>query len=104
MHYKNGRRVNLGDWVVGRTHNSKGEAVCGIVIEIMPDRGNCNIKIHSWRDDQDYNEGVPEELVPAHESRGFVDYGDAKEFVRVDDGLRMISAVLDHGNWDGPYL
>jgi hypothetical protein len=103
MHYKNGRRVTLGDWVVGKTHNSQG-VIVGIVIDMMPQQGPCNIKIHRWEGEQNYDAGVPEPFIPAQQTRGREDYGDANEFILAADGLRMVSAILGYGNWDGPYL
>jgi hypothetical protein len=103
MHYKNGRAVSIGDWVVGISHNSEHKPVCGIVVETMPLQGACNIKIHVWRDEH-FTEGGEACCIPATESRGKIEYGDAKQFILASDGLRMVSAILGHGNWDGPYL
>jgi hypothetical protein len=103
MHYKNGRPVALGDWVIGKSHNSHGGVICGIVQEMMPQQGPCNIRIHVWKAEYYTEEGHPV-TVPPEKSKGGDDYGDAKEFIRADDGLRMISAIVGHGNWDGPYL
>lgn len=104
MHYKNGRKVEVGDWVVGVTHNSNHKPVCGIVVELMLEQGPCNIKIHRWEDEQGFNEGIPDPVIPAHETGGHPDYGDAKEFIRVDDGLKMIMAIINHGNHNSLYL
>lgn len=105
MHYKNGREVNLGDWVVGISHNSENCTVCGYVIEMMPKQGPCNIKILRWRTEHFTEEGTAVTVcVGAPNHRPITDYGDAKEFIRVDDGLRMVAAVEGHGKWDGPYF
>lgn len=105
MHYKNGREVNLGDWVVGISHNSENCTVCGYVIEMMPTQGPCNIKILRWRTEHFTEEGNPVTVSigdPHHHP--ITDYGDAKSFIRVDDGLRMVTAIEGHGKWDGPYF
>lgn len=105
MHYKNKRPVGVGDWAVGISHNSHGKPIVGIVLDMMPNQGNCNLKLHVWKeevmDDGGHGETV---IIPAHQTRGTIDYGDAKEFIRVDDGLRMVNAVVGSGNWDGPYF
>jgi hypothetical protein len=45
MHYKNKREVKVGDWIVGPTHNSENKVVCGIVLELMPQQGPCNVRL-----------------------------------------------------------
>src|SRR6266496_4111705 len=99
MHYKNGRIVNIGDWVVGVSHNSRNKPICGLVMEIMPKQGPCNIRIHIWKDEHFAEQGHPR-MIPAVESRGQDDYGDSKEFIRVDDGLKMVKAVMQWGNYN----
>ncbi len=103
MHYKNGRPVAVGDWVVGISHNSQNETVCGYVIDIMPKQGPCNIKLLRWREEYYTEEGNPV-TVSIDKARPIEDYGDAKDFIRADDGLRMIHAIVGSGNWDGPYF
>lgn len=103
MHYKNGRKVTIGDWVVGVSHNSGHKPIVGIVIEMMPDQGTCNIKLHRWSDESFLDAGTRVEVQPQN-WHGKPDFGDAKEFILCEDGLRMVNAVLGHGNWDGPYL
>jgi hypothetical protein len=103
MHYKNGRQVMIGDWVVGVSHNSQNKPICGLVVELMPDQGTCNIKIHIWEDQHFTEEGHPA-MIPATESKGRDDYGNANEFIRVDDGLRMVLAVEGWGKYGAPYL
>ncbi len=102
MHYKNGRPVNVGDWVVGKTHNSK-DVVVGIVLEMMPKQGPCNIKIHRWEEDLMIDD-ADTVRTPAHKTSGVVDYADASEFILASDGLKMVKAVIGFGNWDAPYL
>lgn len=103
MHYMNGRGVTIGDWVVGVSHNSNHKPICGLVVAMMPEQGPCNIRVHIWEDEYFTEEGHPRDI-PAVESRGKDHYGDAKEFILAADGLRMIKAVMGHGNWDGPYM
>lgn len=103
MHYKNGRPVAIGDWVVGISHNSDHKTVCGYVVEIMLDRGPCNIRLLRWREEHYTEYSVPQ-TTPIERAHPIDDYGDAKEFIRVDDGLRMVTAVAGSGNWDGPYF
>jgi hypothetical protein len=102
VHYKNGRAATIGDWVVGPTHNSNGRARCGLVVEIMPDQGPCNIKIHLWEDEHFTEEGHPR-MIKAVDSRGRDDYADAKECIKVEDGLRMVRAVVQWGDYRSPY-
>jgi hypothetical protein len=103
MHYKNGREARVGDWVFGISHNSDNKPICGLVVELMPKQGSCNIKIHLWRDEYFTEEGHPRTTLSV-DSRGIDDYGDSKEFIAVEDGLRMVKAVVGHGNWNAPYL
>ena len=85
------------------SHNSDNKPVCGLVVELMPKQGPCNIKIHRW-EDETFTEQGEWRRIPAVESRGKEDYGDAKEFITVEDGLRMVKAVVQWGNYDSPYL
>lgn len=103
MHYKNGRPVSIGHWVVGISHNSENKTVCGYVIEMMEKQGPCNIKILRWRDEHFTEEGNPC-TTPIDKARPIEDYGDAREFIRVDDGLRMVTAMCGSGNWNAPYF
>lgn len=105
MHYKNGREAHIGDWVVGISHNSNNQTVCGYVIDLMPKQGTCNIKILRWRHEHYTEEGNPVTIkIGEYGHRPIEDYGDAKEFIRVDDGLRMVHAVYGSGNWDSPFF
>ncbi len=104
MHYMNGRPVKVGDWVVGRTHNSRGQCRVGIVQETMEKQGPCNVRLHVWLDQHFHDDGCPDHHVPATESRGEDDYADAKSLIKAEDGYRMVDAIEDHGKWDGPYL
>lgn len=101
MHYKNGRPVSIGDWVVGKTHNSNGEIRVGIVKETMPLQGPCNVKLHIWLSDYHHDDGGLNENIPAYNTKGKDDYADCAELVKCSDGLTMISAILEHGNWNG---
>jgi hypothetical protein len=102
MHYMNDRIVNVGDWVVGISHNSEGKPVCGIVMELMPKQGPCNIRIHIWKDEFFTEEGHPR-TIKAHESKGENDFGDSREFVTVADAFRMLKAVTRWGDYRAPY-
>jgi hypothetical protein len=105
MHYKNGRDVKIGDWAVGISHNSNHCTVCGYVTELMPQQGPCNIKILRWRNHSFTEDGNPVTFaIGSPHNRPIEDYGDAKEFIRVDDGLRMITAVENFGKWDSHYF
>lgn len=102
MHYKNGRQVNTGDWVIGISHNSQNKPVVGVVMEMMPKQGPCNIRIHCWREEYYTEEGHPM-TTPLEQTKGYDDYGDAKEFILCADGLRMVKAVVQFGAWESPY-
>ena len=93
----------IGDWVVGISHNSEHQTVCGYVVDLMPKQGTCNIKILRWREEH-YTEEGNSHIAPIETCRPIEDYGDSKSFIRVDDGLRMIHAVYGSGNWDAPYF
>lgn len=104
MHYKNGREVRLGDWVVGISHNSEGKTVVGYVVDKMPKQGNCNLKILRWRSEHFTEEGNPVEIaIGAYGHRPIEDYGDSKSFIRADDGLRMVTAICEYGDLNAPY-
>ncbi len=88
MHYKNGRPAQVGDWVVGKTHNSNGHLVIGIVRELMPKQGPCNVRLQCWNRRnmtpvEKYNPDVSEATI-AMSNGGYIarpigDYADAKE-------------------------
>lgn len=103
MHYLNGRLVSLGDWVVGPTHNSDNRIVCGLVVELMPKQGSCNVKLHAWKDEHFMEEGEPC-TIRAVSSSGYDDYADCKRLIKVEDGLRMVKAVVQFGTHDSSYL
>ena len=103
MHYKNGRPVTIGDWVVGKTHNSNGQVRVGIVKETMPLQGPCNVKLHVWLSDYLHDDGGQNEHRAPHETRGQDDYADCAELIKCSDGLAMVSAVVEHGSWNGKY-
>ena len=44
MHYKNGRKAEVGDPVIGMTYNRPGVQV-GIIKSITPDQKTCNCTI-----------------------------------------------------------
>jgi hypothetical protein len=69
MHYKNGRPAAIGDWVVGISHNSEHQTVCGYVVNLMPEQGTCNIKILRWREES-YTDQIEDD---AEEIRNAVD-------------------------------
>lgn len=109
MHYKNGRSVTVGDWVIGPTHNSEGKVVIGIVVEEMPKQGPCNVRLHSWKsfnlrpiehtDDYRIALHFQQQGKPMALDTGSADYADAKELVHVIDAYNMLAAVTDHGDW-----
>jgi len=116
MHYKNNRLVTIGDWVVGKTHNSDHKIIVGIVLETMPKQGTCNVRLHVFRS-FDFREKKPTddghgEVVAvggAADQKSFwlegrSDYADAAELIHVMDGFRMVEAVIGSGNWDAPYF
>lgn len=105
MHYKNGRPVTVGDWVVGPTHNSKNALCVAYVTGIMPEQGPCNIKLFIWSSEYcDDGDGGTPFTIPIEKAPPKIDYGDAKEFITCADGRRMVSAIWGHGRWDGPYM
>lgn len=110
IRYKNGRPVEHGDFVVGVPHNSNGHIVLGVVLEQMPLQGPCNIRIGlvqlAARKDADtreiscvpLNDTADQALVTA----SFHYYGDAANFIKCEDGLRLAKAA-HFGKWDCPY-
>jgi hypothetical protein len=44
MHYRNGREAKVGDRVVGRTYNEKGQ-VAGTLISLTPGQDSCSAKV-----------------------------------------------------------
>lgn len=110
MHYKNGRPVELGDFVVGTSHNSDGLIVFGCVIEQMPQQGPCNIKI-ALIETTSRKSAQEREIahLPIGDSRdrvfvtaNFHDYGDAANFIKCEDGLRLAKAAK-YGAWNCQY-
>ena len=46
MHYKNGRKAEVGDLVIGTTYNKSGVQV-GVVKSITPDAKTCNCTLET---------------------------------------------------------
>src|ERR1044071_8397305 len=102
MPYINGRPVTLGDWFIGPSHNSENKLAIGVVVQMMPKQGPCNVRLitfPSWgfgvRDSQDESD-----CITTYSGDGKTlkveyreDYADAKELVHVMDGFRMVTAV-----------
>ena len=113
MHYKNGRPVEIGDFVVGVSHNSGQRVIVAVVKGMMPKQGPCNILLHEIvltsskiaREREhaflDLHAGHPLDM--AISVQPFEDYGDAQEFIKVEDGLRLAKAAK-YGAWDCPYF
>jgi hypothetical protein len=111
MHYKNGRPVEIGDFVVGTSHNSGGRIVFGVVIEQMPLQGPCNIKLSlietcsrklAEKKEVSYvplRDNLDRVLVTAN----FDDFGDAANFIKCEDGLRLAKAA-QYGAWNCSYF
>lgn len=95
MHYNNGRIAQVHDWVVGVSHNSDGKPVVGVVMELMEQRGNCNMRFHRWKDEYIHEDGADDHIIPATDTKGFDDYGDVKEFILCADGLIMLRAIAN---------
>lgn len=131
MHYKNGREARQGDWVVGPTHNSQSRIAIGIVLELMPQQGPCNLKLRTfpfgaWAKKQENpaNGDLQPPFFPNFGGRGIfveglspnssdvnseylwshIDFADAAELFRVDDAERMANAVQSYGMWNSPYF
>lgn len=110
MHYKNGREIKVDEIVVGRTHNSEGHLRIGVVMELMPAQGPCNVKLMVLGAWSLLASGQVMLQTTAHLNgkpltlKTGIDYADAKELYRVDDCYSMLDAVLDHGQWDSPYM
>lgn len=108
MHYKNGRQVMVGDWVIGPTHNSHNELRIGKVLKLMEKQGPCNVQLLVFpallSDLSDDYEGpclqIPREEKPKRIGYDANDYADCHELIRVDDGWRMVNAITVQGNWD----
>lgn len=112
MHYKNGRSVELGDFIVGVTHNSGGQIVFGVVLQQMPLQGDCNIRISRIElSDTDRASDQERGCLPFTSAPNnwclmtgnFDDYGNAADFIKVEDGLRL-SRAAELGKWDSPYM
>ncbi len=110
MHYKNGRPVTIGDFVVGVSHNSNGRIVFGVVIEQMPQQGPCNLRIslieltscESAEQREISYVNLNDDAQTALITANFHDYGDAVNFIKCEDGLRLAKAA-HFGKWDCPY-
>lgn len=110
MHYKNGRPVEIGDFVVGISHNSEGRIVFGVVLEVMPRQGPCNIRIARIErtsckvaDEREISHIRLQDDAQSALVTDFDNYGDAAKFIKCEDGLRLASAAL-LGKWDSNYI
>lgn len=92
MHYKNGRESRIGDWVVGPSHNSEGQLVTGVVVEIFTDRGDCSAKICRWRDAY-FTEDGNTVFVPVSDTRSLVDYADCAKLFHLEDAFLAANIV-----------
>lgn len=110
MHYKNGRLVSVGDWVVGPTHNSNHGLRIGRVLRLIERQGSCNVQLLVFpsllSSESDDYEG-PCIIIPWDQKALRIryehnDYADCNELIRVDDGWRMVNAITVQGNWDAP--
>ncbi len=110
MHYKNGRDIKVDEIVVGRTHNSEGYLRVGVVLELMPAMGPCNVKLMLLGAWSLLASGAAMLKTTVHFDgkplilKTGIDYADAKELYRIDDCYGMLDAVMDHGGWDSPYM
>lgn len=43
MHYKNGRKAEIGDKVVGKT--ASGDPIAGIIVDAYPGTDSCNVQV-----------------------------------------------------------
>ena len=100
MHYKNKKQAQVGDWVIGPTHNSQQKLVVGIVVELTPLQGDCNVKLAVFGDAE-----CPYGLVPKGDpyKNIFTDYADAKNLVPIVDAYRLVEAVYEHGLHESSY-
>jgi len=119
MHYKNGRKANAGDVVVGVTHNSEGLLRIGYVLELMPQQGPCNVKLLVVGKGTDHMIGA-EKDVPCHRFyNGDIlkgirlsqylmeiaeDYADCVELVTVTDAYKALKAIEQYSRYDSPYF
>lgn len=66
MHYKNGRKAEIGDPVIGMTYNKTTPQI-GIVVSLTPNQATCNcaLSIHNqklnepgafWKNEKDYSQ------------------------------------------------
>lgn len=113
MHYKNNRPVSLKDWVIGPSHNSEGKLIIGVVAEIMPKQGPCNVRLETFPSfrfhalgPNDDSHGVRVEVTDGDKNEvqyigSHRDYADANELLRVDDAFRAARAIEDFGRWEG---
>ncbi len=100
-----------GDFVVGTSHNSNGRIVFGVVLEQMPMQGPCNIKI-ALVETSSRKSAEEREIsyVPLRNNEdsvlvtaNFHDFGDAANFIKCEDGLRL-SKAAKYGKWDCTYF
>lgn len=102
MHYKNGRPAKVGDWVIGKTHNSGEHLRVCFVKELMPANGQCNVKLHVWLGSPSDYCGGYQPPKPRYELIGQDDYAYTANLIHVVDGYRLAVICAEAWQWDSP--
>jgi hypothetical protein len=123
VHYRNGRQAQLGDVVVGTTHNSNGSLRIGRVLEFMPQQGPCNVRLLVIGTAMDQAVGLHEDFEPLRFVGGQViratthrvgepphaleiaeDFAECGQLVTVADAYKALNAIERYAKHDSPYF
>jgi hypothetical protein len=123
MHYKNGRESKVGDLVVGVTHNSDHKLRIGKVLELMTNKGSCNVRLlvigmatgmmvgdgndieaRRFHGGEILRARIHKLEEEPHAVEISEDFADCKELVTVSDAFKAANAIHSYALPDSPYF
>ena len=123
MHYKNGQTAKLGDLVIGVTHNSNHCLRLGVVEELMPKQGPCNVRLlvigratglmigseNGIESTRFFGGQIIRALIHRDNEAPAAlevaeDYADCKKLVTVVDAYKALNAIEEYSKYDSPYF
>lgn len=89
MHYKNGRKAEVGDQVIGTVYNTPG-VICGRLVDITPNQDPkvCNCKVA-------FISSMPSPATQLFEAR--VDYSQCSNLLHADDAYHFVLGMCYSG-------
>ncbi len=123
MHYKNGIEAQVGDLVIGKTHNSDGKLRIGTVLELMPKQGPCNVRLRVICRASNLMVGSEKDIqasrfiggqflraiihrIDDHAAEFEIaeDFADCVDLVSVIDAYKALNVIESYLRYDSPYF